>query len=155
MEPTSEQVQQFQIQQRARNGSNWFYWIAGLSLVTSIVHLTGSQWGFIASLGITQVFDGIGATMGAGGKTVAMILDLFAAVAFIGLGYFARRHTAAWIIGMSLYALDSLIFVWIQEWIGIAFHAFVLFSIFSGFKAFKQLAPPQPAGEPRPEPIQP
>ena len=41
------------------------------------------------------------------------------------------------------------------ELTGIAFHAFVLFSIFSGFKAFKQIAPPQPAGEPRPEPIQP
>ena len=31
------QVHRAQVYQRYKSGANWFYWIAGLSLVTSIV----------------------------------------------------------------------------------------------------------------------
>jgi len=155
MEATTEQLQRYQLQQRARIGSNWFYWIAGLSLITSIVQLSGSQWGFIAGLGITQVFDAMGATMGAAGKTTSAILDVFAAVLFIGLGYFARKHGAAFVIGLVIYALDSLIFLWVRQWIGIAFHAFVIFSIVQGYKAFRQITPSPAIDSASTEPIQP
>jgi hypothetical protein len=47
--------------QRHKSGANWFYWIAGLSLATSLIALGGGSWGFLISLGTTQVIDGLAA----------------------------------------------------------------------------------------------
>lgn len=44
-----------QLEQRMKSGANWFYWIAALSLVTSIISLAGGDWGFLVSLGVTQL----------------------------------------------------------------------------------------------------
>ena len=41
------------------SGANWFYWIAGLSLVNTILLYTGSEWVFVVGLGVTQLIDGI------------------------------------------------------------------------------------------------
>ena len=40
------------------NGASWFYWIAGLSAINSVVYLSGSDWSFLAGLGLTQLADG-------------------------------------------------------------------------------------------------
>jgi hypothetical protein len=44
-----------------KSGGNWFFWIAGLSLITSILSLSGANWRFFLSLGITQIIDGFAA----------------------------------------------------------------------------------------------
>ena len=44
---------------RAKSGANWFYWIAGLSLINSIVFLFGGNLSFIAGLGITQMLNAV------------------------------------------------------------------------------------------------
>src|SRR5688572_7968968 len=38
---------------RGKNGAHWFYWVAALSLVTSIIILGGGQTHFVIGLGIT------------------------------------------------------------------------------------------------------
>src|SRR5437763_16327974 len=43
--------------QQGRNGSNWFYWVAGLSLVNSISLHTGGNVFFVVGLGVTLVAD--------------------------------------------------------------------------------------------------
>jgi hypothetical protein len=40
---------------------------------------------------------------------------------------------------MILFALDGLIFLLAQEWIGAGIHAFVLFILFRGFQACRRL----------------
>ena len=42
-----------------RSGANWFYWIAGLSVVNSLIFAFGGKVSFIAGLGLTQIVDGI------------------------------------------------------------------------------------------------
>ena len=41
-----------------QSGARWFYWIAGLSLINSIAAVSGSNWSFLAGLGITQLISG-------------------------------------------------------------------------------------------------
>src|SRR5437867_3953001 len=95
-----------------KSGASWFYWIAGLSLVNSVVAFTGSGWSFILGLGITQVIDVFGQSLESGGKLVMLILDVVAAGVFILFGVFAhKRHTWAFVVGMLLYALDGLIYL--------------------------------------------
>ncbi|HEX5218515.1 MAG TPA: GYF domain-containing protein [Verrucomicrobiae bacterium] len=123
-----------------KSGASWFYWIAALSLVNSIVAFTGSDWRFIIGLGITQLFDAIGHEIASGGKIVALVLDLITAGVFILFGVFANKgHLWAFIVGMVLFALDGLIFLLAQDWIGVAFHVFVLYCLFRGVQACRQL----------------
>ena len=53
------QAAQIELIRRYRSGVKWFYWIAGLSVVTSIIAMSGGHWSFIISLGTTQFIDGI------------------------------------------------------------------------------------------------
>jgi hypothetical protein len=124
-----------------KSGARWFYyWIAGLSLINSVVAMTGGQWGFLFGLGITQIIDGLGQNIEGGGKAVVLVLDLIAAGVFGLFGVFAhKRQTWAFLLGMLLYALDGLIFLLIQDWLGLGFHGFVLFCLFRGFQACREL----------------
>jgi hypothetical protein len=124
-----------------KSGASWFYWIAGLSVVNSIIAFSGSGGGgFVVGLGVTQLIDGFGQSMEGGGKMVAIFLDVIAAGIFVLFGVFAnKQHTWAFIVGMLLYALDGLLFLLFQLWLGLGFHAFVLFCLFRGFQACRAL----------------
>ena len=133
------------LSQRARSGANWFYWIAVLSLVTSILSLSGSRWHFILSLGSTQIIDFLGNTiaerLGNAAKVIAFVLDIFITGIFAGLGWMAgKRHLWAYILGMVLFGLDGLLLFLDQDWISAIFHALVIYWIFRGFQAAQQLA---------------
>lgn len=123
-----------------KSGASWFYWIAALSLINSISAFTGSEWRFIVGLGATQVFDVIGAQIGGAGKIITLALDLVAAGALVLFGVFGHKgHLWAFLVGMVLFGLDTFVFVIGQDWIGVAFHLFVLFCLFRGFQACRQL----------------
>ena len=129
------------LEKQLKGGGSWFYWIAGLSLVNSVMALSGSATRFVLGLGVMQIFDGLAQGFGSGaGLAVAVVLDLLAAAVFVFFGVFAnKRHTWSFIVGMALYALDGLIFLIGPDWLGVGFHAFVLFCLFRGFKACRAL----------------
>jgi hypothetical protein len=59
---------------------------------------------------------------------------------FVGFGALAGRgHAWAFVLGALLFALDSLIFVLAQAWLGVALHALALYFIFRGFLACLKL----------------
>lgn len=129
-----------EMHKRVTSGGSWFYWVAGLSLINSFAALSGSNWGFIFGLQITQVIDHFARETGGNAKAVAMVLDVVAAGVFVLFGVFAcKRHVWAFIVGMILYGLDALLTVLFQYWLGVAFHAWVLFSLFVGLKAALQI----------------
>src|SRR5262245_23033967 len=129
-----------ELHRRVTSGGSWFYWVAGLSLVNSFAALSGSNWGFIFGLQITQIIDHFARETGGNAKTIAMVLDVLAAGVLVLFGVFAcRRHIWAFIVGMILYGLDALLTVISQYWLGVAFHAWVLFSLFVGLKAALQI----------------
>lgn len=123
-----------------RSGASWFYWVAALSLVNTVMALAGASIKFIFGLGVTQVISELGSGQGAAGKGVALVLDLLAAGVLVLFGFFANKgHSWAFIVGMILFALDGVIFLLIQDWLGVGFHAFVLFCIVRGFIACREL----------------
>lgn len=127
---------------QVKSAGAWFYWVAGLSLVNSISAFSGSDWRFILGLGITQMFDAIGANMASGGKMIALLLDLVAAGVFVFFGVFAQKaHLWAFIVGMVFFALDGIIFVIAQDWLGVGFHVFVLYCLFRGIVACRACRP--------------
>jgi hypothetical protein len=147
-------------EQRVNRGANWFYWIAGLSLVNSIASVAEAKVTFPVGLGITQVFDGLAAAFKSQTATiVGLCADGLAACLVVLVGYFAHRQRWVYILGMVLYGLDGVINLVFQDWMGAGFHAFALYSMSVGLVAFKQLQQQQQAaalaGATVSEPIQP
>ena len=123
-----------------KSGASWFYWIAGLSLINSVAAMSGSDWRFIFGLGITQVLDAVGAEIGGAARFVMFGLDLVVAGIFIFFGVFAhKRHLWAFITGMVIFAIDTLLMLGLQQWISLAVHAFVIFCLFRGMQACRAL----------------
>jgi hypothetical protein len=138
-----------ELRKQIDSGASWFYWIAGLSLVNAIIAAAGSPWSFIIGLGIPQVMTAIASGMpGDAASTVIIailwIVSFAIAGFFAACGWFAKRPSvAAFIAGMVLFGLDTLIFVYAEDWIGVAFHALALYFFWKGLSAareYKKLA---------------
>lgn len=130
-----------------KSGASWFYWIAGLSLINTAMQFFESETAFVLGLGITQVADAIAATVAEPGTSAASVLrmvaiafDLFAAGLFIFFGWQANQHKSwAFLTGMGLFLADTLLFLIVQDWLGLGFHALALFFIFGGYSALRKL----------------
>jgi hypothetical protein len=131
-----------------KNGANWFWWIAGLSVVNSVIFWLNGSWGFVIGLGITQLIDGFAWALIDQGFVpirtliiaLAIVLDLLLVILFVGFGYFARQRLVwAFIIGMALYICDSFIALAAQSWLNLGFHTFALFGLYGGYNALKTL----------------
>lgn len=130
---------------RMKGGAHWFFWIAALSLINSLIMLFGGNWSFFAGLAVTQIVDAIVLQVSGGGDVsfiliVAFIIDLLIAGIFVLCGYFAGKlHIWAFVIGMILYALDGVIMLLLGAYLPAAFHAFALFMMFKGLSAAREL----------------
>jgi hypothetical protein len=139
-----DNVRHAELTQSYKSGANWFYWIAGLTLVTSVIAFGGGGIRFLISLGITQIIDGVAEAISAEGggaaKVVALVLALVISGVFIICGVLAnKRSLGAYIAGMVLFGLDGLVSLMFQDWIGVIAHAVVLFFLFRGFQAGREL----------------
>jgi hypothetical protein len=133
-----------EVYQRYKSGANWFYWIAGLTLVTSIVTFSGGGWRFLISLGTTQFIDafaeGLSTELGGAPKVVALVLDIFVTALFVLFGVLAgKKLLSAYMIGMIVFGLDGLVSLLFQDLIGVVAHAVVLFFMARGYMAGREL----------------
>jgi hypothetical protein len=148
-EKVNQVEERLKLENRFKNGADWFFWIAGLSLVNSIILLVGGSWSFLVGLGLMQVIDGIAlGIVDQGGsegaiiiKSIAFVADILIAGIFVAFGVLARKkYKWSFIAGMTLYALDGLIFLMVQDFLSIGFHLFALFGLYGGFQAHKKLS---------------
>ena len=131
--------------QRSKSGARWFFWIAALSVGTSLLALSGSGVAFFLSLGITQFVDGLAkglaANLGDSVRVVGLILNILVAGVFVLIGWLAlKRHLWSFVLGMVLFALDALLLLAFQVWISFVFHVVVIYWIFGGYQAGRRLA---------------
>jgi len=165
VEGRSSVAEMLTLYMQGRRGANWFYWVAGLSLVNSAVILGGGSIFFVIGLGITLVADGLAAAISQHHpetvwvvKGIALAFDVFVAAILAGFGWLSgRRYLAMFGVGMAFYLLDGLIFLLFQDWLSVAFHGYALFCMWSGFQAFRKLrvleTTVQESGEGGPEPL--
>jgi hypothetical protein len=125
---------------RAKAGAKWFYWIAALSMINSIVVITGGNFHFVVGLGITSVVDAMAKQAGSAGSVLDVIINGFVAGAFALIGTFAvKAQRWAFLLGMTLYALDGLLLLGARDFLSVGFHAYALYAIYRGYMAAKQI----------------
>jgi len=111
--------------------ANWFYWIAGLSLVNTIFAMTGGNFHFFLGLGITELTDAIRSPQV---RMVGYFIDLLVLGFFIMCGYMGGKcHKWAFVMGMAFYALDAALTAMFQDWLSFAFHVYAIVCIWRGF----------------------
>jgi len=130
---------------RIDSSARWFWWIAGLSLINTVMTLSGSQTSFVMGLGFTLVSDAIFA----GNHAVALVIDALALGFFVLMGVMALRHKLwAFYLGTAMYVLDAVIYVLAGDWVPVAFHGLAVYFIALG--AMKLIAMRREAGAPAP-----
>lgn len=123
-----------------KSGASWFYWIAALSFIGSLAATGGWGLHFLFGLGVTRQLDYLGAQFGGSAKIVTLALNALVAGIFILFGVLAgKRHLWAFIVGLALFAIDTVLMMLAQDWLSVAFHAFALFFIYRGLQACRAL----------------
>ena len=161
--PPADAAEQQEFQQRtlllrrAKGGINWFYWVAGLVIINTIIFVAGNTPNYFLGLGANLLVDSYAVTVANGTEVaplmrwVAGAIDLLLAGVFIIFGYRGQRSYRGWIVaGIALYTLDGLISLIFSVWLGVAFHAFVIYSLVRGLRAMDQLSQMGPPREPHP-----
>jgi hypothetical protein len=139
------------LEHKANGGASWFFWIAGLSLVNSILFYLKVPFILIFGLGVTQVVDSIASEFGAIGVALSFVMNIMILGVFVLFGIFARRrHVWAAVVGMILYALDGGLFLLLPQpdYLSIGFHLLALVFMATGLGAMLKLKALQkaPAG---------
>jgi len=125
---------------RMKFGASWFYWIAAVSLVSTLIAATGIVVPFVLALGFTRILDVSGAEMGGAGRVGLAILSLIV-IASVALAGWLSNQGRLWAFatGIVLYALDGVLLILAQRWIDVAFHGLALFFLFRGLQACRAL----------------
>lgn len=144
-EPSPAEIDQQTFAERVKRGANWFYWIAGLSAVNSLAFMFGANFAFIAGLGFTLIADAVvDASIQQGApavlRAVAIIFDLILVIGLALLGYYGnKRYSWAFMLGLTIYALDTLVVLALGDYLMALFHGWAFYNLVRGFLACRQL----------------
>ncbi len=137
-----------QLETRAQAGARWFYWVAALSVLNSIIMLFNGSWGFLFGLSGTQFVDALAVGIAQeAGEGIFLIKAVGFAVSAAVAGLFAligrmalQGRTWAFALGTVFFSFDAFLSLVFQDYLGLAFHAWVLFSLVMGARACYALA---------------
>lgn len=138
--PQSEQVPELSVVQKEEmrkayhqaqiaDAANWFYIIAGLSVLNLILIVVNSP--IVMAIGLSSaefamyMFHGI----------IGIVLGLVISGFFGVMGLFATQGAKwAFILGMLLYLGDGILTLMGKQYIGVAIHGYALYCLFNGLK---------------------
>ncbi|HYE73630.1 MAG TPA: hypothetical protein VEF04_09865, partial [Blastocatellia bacterium] len=138
-----EKEERAKLEAQFKAGSQWFYWVAALSLINSLIAAFGGQWRFFFGLGLTQIVDAIvhELQLGGIGQTLALGFDVLVAGLFALFGYLSgMKMRWAFFVGMGFYVLDAAILLLIGDYLPAAVHAYVLYRMWAAVGAAKKLS---------------
>ena len=133
--PSVAVEQKARVLQVLKGPASWFVMIAGLSVVNSILAMSGAHVRFIFGLGLSQIVDALAHQAGSPGYVLDLVINGMIAGVFVLFWNFARQGQRwAWYLGMALYVVDGLLLLLFKDYLAIAFHAYALYRMSSGLK---------------------
>jgi len=120
-----------------------FFWIAGLSLVNSLLTSFGAHVRFPVGMGVTAASDAIfNEVLKDGGniaKLAAIAFSLFASgIVALFAWLTGRGNRVIFILGIVLYILDGVLCLVFQDWFSVAFHAWITFKLFQSWSQTRE-----------------
>ena len=121
---TSLVEQKLRAERVVKVGAGWFLTIAVLSMVNSVLSMSGGHIRFIFGLGIAEFVDVLAHQAGQTGFALDLVINGFVAGVFVLLWNFARKGEQwAFMVGMALYVVDALVMLYFRDILAVAFHA--------------------------------
>jgi len=120
-----------------QSAARWFWWIAGLSLVNTVLFFAGSDTSFVIGLAMTT----LASAAFADNLPVAIVLAGLTIGFYYFVGLQAERHKLwAFYAGLVVYIADGLLYVLFEDWMSVGFHALAAFFIVKGIIRVRELA---------------
>ena len=118
------------------SGARWFWWIAGLSLINTLAGISGTNINFV--MGLSMV------TLANIASAHTLLLGLLVTACLIGfyfvMGLYAQQEKIwAFYLGLAIYAVDTMLCLFLKDWFSAAFHAWPLWAIFRSVQRLKQV----------------
>jgi hypothetical protein len=148
--------QKLRAERVVRAGASWFITVAVLSMVNSVLAMSGTHVRFIFGLGIAEFVDGLARQAGQSGLALDLVINGFVAAVFVLFWNFARKGEQwAFMVGMALYVVDALVMLYFRDFLAVAFHGYALYRIYMGMSGISALQRAEAAMAPAGAPIQP
>jgi hypothetical protein len=139
-----------------RAGASWFITVGVLSVINSVLSMSGSGFHFIFGLGVTEFVDHLAHQAGQSGFALDLIINGLVAGVFVLFWHFARKGQQwAFLVGMGLYVVDALVLLSFRDFLGVAFHGYALYRMYSGMSGISVLQQYENAMTAAGAPIQP
>ena len=145
--------QKLRAERVVKAGASWFLMVGALSLINSVLSMSGAGIRFIFGLGIAQFVDALAHQAGQAAALPSLVINACFAGLFVFFWNFARKGAQwAFLVGMAFYVVDALAMLAFQDILAVAFHGYALWRIYRGLNGIKALqhfeAQLQPAGAP-------
>lgn len=123
-----------------RRGADWFFWIAALGILNSLIVTFGGLPDMLFGLGSTRLVDEmLRANSLAAVNPIGLFFNAAIAVLFAAFGYYARKgNDRIFVLGMFLYVVDAMISIGFRDFWGFGFHLVALFYLGRGLLASRK-----------------
>ena len=138
-----EHIKRAQLEQSARNGSRYFFWIAFFSIFNQVMDKLNSESRFNFGLGTPQYIDCL-----LEGSNPALIWGIIIAlsIVFILFGIFSgRRNVPIYIVGILFYLVDMVFSILSGDIVGALVHVVFTVLLVLGLIAAMKLKDQSPA----------
>ena len=138
-----ERTKRAQLEQSARNGSRYFFWIAFFSIFNQVMDRLSSERRFNVGLGTPQYIDRL-----LEGSNPALIWSIIIALSiiFILFGIFSgRRNVPIYILGILFYLVDMAFSILSGDIVGALVHVVFTVLLVMGLIAAMKLKDQAPA----------
>jgi hypothetical protein len=137
---TSAVEQKLRAERVVKVGASWFITVGVLSIINSVLSMSGTGFHFIFGLGVTELVDALAHQVGRSGFALDLVINGFVAGGFVLFWHFARKGQQwAFLVGMALYALDGLLMLYFRDILAVAFHGYALYRMYSGMSGIPAL----------------
>jgi len=122
------------------HGADWFFWIAILSLINSLIVFYYQTPNSPLALGITRWLDGTTSGFNASMTTGGLLTNLLVALVLAVFGLLSRRgNDIAFVVGIFLYVIDAMLVIGLRDFFGFGVHLIALFFLVKGLLASRHV----------------
>ena len=140
---TLERTKRTQLEQNARNGANYFFWIAFFSIFNQVMDILSSKRRFVFGLGAPKYVEGM---LAAANPALIWVIIVVLAIIFVFFGIFARKgNIPIYIIGIIFYLVDLALSILSGDIVGAIVHVVFTVLLVMGLIATRKLKELLPA----------
>lgn len=122
------------------HGADWFFWLAVLSIINTLLVYFYRIPNTPVALGLTQWVDGTHGGITSTMTPSAFITNILIAAALAMFGLLARRGSdLAFVVGIFLYVIDAFLSIGVRDFWGFGVHLIALFFLGKGLLASRHI----------------